>query len=416
MASKRKSIAQLKSGKKQKKKLKDEDYNGNSPALQLSMSLPDDKSSQCEKINNVGKSLTSSAKLMNEPSIISCFRKQKQQETKSVSCPVCERMVFYQKINQHLDGGCCEKFLVPRENDLATSKSQLQLDIKCGEENNEKCQNDHMYEDGDSGYGLCRLVAFNDTTPASLSLEKSSLQTSNENDMFKSSIITDISKSNVNTTSNTCSEDVNLNINLTSNVDKTQVLAKKKQININEKLHVAKQSISCSSNHSNHTISSSELDKIENFSDSIATKQIILDEKNLTSTKVNAEENNIFVPLDGNQNSSMDMVHIISSNVKTQVTNPTNDGDSTNFYEPYYLQNFMLTLNTVLSHDDDRRLFDESDNAIVKSFQNLSDCAKKLYVRLFQRKFKWFPKAKIQYQRIGDVLEPFFQELIDYGE
>ena len=383
MATKRKSTAQFKSEKKQKKKLKDEEYN----AYDCNMSLPVDKGSQCEKINNIGKSSLPRAKLMNEHSmsIISCFRKQKEQETKSVSCPVCERMVFYPKINQHLDGGCCEKFLVPCENDLAISKSQLcnkrsgqLLDIKCGEKNKEKCENDYMYEDS------CRSAAVDGTTPASLLLEKSSLQTS-RNDMFKSNTITDISKSNGNMTFNTCSENVNLISNSTSNVEKTK--------------------------------SSFELGKIvneiENLPDFIAVKQIIIDgEKNSIFSKVSADQNNIVEPLDGNQSSSL--VHV-SSNVTNQVTN-TNEGGSTNIHEPYYLQNFMLTLNTVLSHYDDRRLFDESDDAIVKSFQNLSDSAKKLYVRLFQRKFKWFPTAKIQYQRIGDVLGPFFQELIDCGE
>ena len=81
-----------------------------------------------------------------------------------------------------------------------------------------------------------------------------------------------------------------------------------------------------------------------------------------------------------------------------------------------YLQNFMLIITTVLSQNEDKQLFNDSDNAIFKSFQELSNSSKTLYVRLFQRKRKWFRTRNIRYPRISENLEPCFAELIKLGK
>lgn len=81
-----------------------------------------------------------------------------------------------------------------------------------------------------------------------------------------------------------------------------------------------------------------------------------------------------------------------------------------------YLQNFVFVITTVLSQNEDKQLFNDSDNVCFKSFQELSDSAKTLYVRLFQRKHKWFRASNIKYPRISENLEPCFAELIEVGK
>jgi hypothetical protein len=81
-----------------------------------------------------------------------------------------------------------------------------------------------------------------------------------------------------------------------------------------------------------------------------------------------------------------------------------------------YLHNFMLIMTTVFSQKDDKELFNDSDNTVVNYFQELSDESKMLYVRLFQRKYKWFRTNNIKYPRISENLQPCFDELIKTGK
>ncbi|KAJ7311273.1 hypothetical protein JRQ81_006887 [Phrynocephalus forsythii] len=79
---------------------------------------------------------------------------------------------------------------------------------------------------------------------------------------------------------------------------------------------------------------------------------------------------------------------------------------------PYYLQNFLMVLRTVLENEDDRRLFDEEDLVIVAKFYKLSAGGQKLYVRLFQRKLSWIKTNKIEYPEISRDLSPVLAELV----
>ena len=100
------------------------------------------------------------------------------------------------------------------------------------------------------------------------------------------------------------------------------------------------------------------------------------------------------------------------SNVKT--VNSENSQVAVN--EPYYLNNFLFVLNAVLSQEDDKCLLNESDNSVVKCYYDLSEHAKMLYVRLYQRKNKWFQENKIKYPRISENLQSCFKELIRTGK
>ncbi|NWW76853.1 FAN1 nuclease, partial [Climacteris rufus] len=80
---------------------------------------------------------------------------------------------------------------------------------------------------------------------------------------------------------------------------------------------------------------------------------------------------------------------------------------------PYYLQNFLVVLRTVLENEDDVRLFNDQDMNIVTKFYKLSAGGQKLYVRLFQRKLHWLKVNKIEYGEISVDLSPIIEELAE---
>ena len=84
-------------------------------------------------------------------------------------------------------------------------------------------------------------------------------------------------------------------------------------------------------------------------------------------------------------------------------------------HEPYYLANFKLVVNNVLSNKDDRQLFNEEDNGIIDAFNVMSSEEQKLYIRLFQRKHGWFRCSKLEYLRISNNLTPILKSLAEKG-
>jgi Fanconi-associated nuclease 1 len=81
---------------------------------------------------------------------------------------------------------------------------------------------------------------------------------------------------------------------------------------------------------------------------------------------------------------------------------------------PYYLTNFMMILDTVLSCED-RVLFDDDDMKVVNTFKQLPLASQKLYIRLLHRKYRWLSVHKIQYPEIGEDLTEQVIELITAG-
>ncbi|KAK7073069.1 Fanconi-associated nuclease 1 [Halocaridina rubra] len=71
-------------------------------------------------------------------------------------------------------------------------------------------------------------------------------------------------------------------------------------------------------------------------------------------------------------------------------------------HKGYYLENFLMILETVMNEPSDLNLFNDEDLSVVNTFNELSLQAKKLYVRLFQRKVKWNKVSKIEYRDICD--------------
>ncbi|XP_026783354.3 fanconi-associated nuclease 1 [Pangasianodon hypophthalmus] len=82
---------------------------------------------------------------------------------------------------------------------------------------------------------------------------------------------------------------------------------------------------------------------------------------------------------------------------------------------PYYLQNFLTVLGTVLENKDDRMLFSEEELSSIQRFKQLSVPGQMLYVRLFQRKLKWLQVSKLDYAEISSDLNPVVQELVTSG-
>ncbi|XP_036290509.1 fanconi-associated nuclease 1 isoform X1 [Pipistrellus kuhlii] len=82
---------------------------------------------------------------------------------------------------------------------------------------------------------------------------------------------------------------------------------------------------------------------------------------------------------------------------------------------PYYLRSFLLVLGAVFQNEDDSRLFDQQEQGMVAGFHQLSDSAQKLYVRLFQRKFGWIKRRKLEYGEIAPDLAPVVGELEQAG-
>ena len=91
------------------------------------------------------------------------------------------------------------------------------------------------------------------------------------------------------------------------------------------------------------------------------------------------------------------------------------ESGATTKQEPYYLANFKFVLESVLSSEDDAKLFNSDDMYFIDAFNNLSTEGQKLYIRLFQRKPGWFRCSKLDYQRISQDLKPAIDLLKEKG-
>eukprot|EP00062_Callorhinchus_milii_P002621 gi/632939207/ref/XP_007908186.1/ PREDICTED: fanconi-associated nuclease 1 [Callorhinchus milii] len=70
-----------------------------------------------------------------------------------------------------------------------------------------------------------------------------------------------------------------------------------------------------------------------------------------------------------------------------------------------------LSLKLRRARGEDRELFNEEDHSWITAFLQLSVDAKKLYVRLFQRKLIWLKVNKLDYAEIGLDLIPYIREM-----
>lgn len=82
---------------------------------------------------------------------------------------------------------------------------------------------------------------------------------------------------------------------------------------------------------------------------------------------------------------------------------------------PYYLETFLFLVNSTFKEPLYQHLFIEEDALVYNRFSSLSLDAKKLYVRLFSRKFQWRRRSKIVYDDIAEDLSPLLNELCQSG-
>ena len=70
---------------------------------------------------------------------------------------------------------------------------------------------------------------------------------------------------------------------------------------------------------------------------------------------------------------------------------------------PYYVVNFEFILRCVIEETDDKDLFNDQELDMVSRFHGLNLDAKKIYVRLFQRKHTWLNEGQIKYEEVQDL-------------
>ena len=93
-----------------------------------------------------------------------------------------------------------------------------------------------------------------------------------------------------------------------------------------------------------------------------------------------------------------------------QTDNSTTEQEKSEQFD-FYLSNFTNALESVLNEEQFYQLFNENDLKTIEKFNSFNKYTKMLYVRLFQRKFKWHSIENIKYERISTDLNPFLDEL-----
>ncbi|XP_043192004.1 fanconi-associated nuclease 1-like [Amphibalanus amphitrite] len=123
----------------------------------------------------------------------------------------------------------------------------------------------------------------------------------------------------------------------------------------------------------------------------------------LTSESARSSTRTLTADADAELNLSVEEEEILSQEFSTEMPevallSPQKSDSS----QPYYLQNFLFIINSVLSDDLHTPLLDDDDLNVISSFRSLPAAAQMLYVRMFQRKHAWLRPEKLRYTEIGD--------------
>ncbi len=82
---------------------------------------------------------------------------------------------------------------------------------------------------------------------------------------------------------------------------------------------------------------------------------------------------------------------------------------------PYYVVNFEHVLRCVLDETDDgETLLDAADWATVRAYRELSLDARRLFVRLFQRRHAWLQRGQVKYDEVADT-DAALKDLVGAG-
>ena len=310
----------------------------------------------------------------------------KSHKPRTVSCPVCDKLVLLSTINRHLDSNC--------ESDTSgKSQEDSNQNIRSSKVNGaQKCDKENavwLPSNLVSNYASKKNVMESKECKVDGRLTQTNESLIPSKDMLSNGngFNVDIPCANVRTRG----EHRNESIKHLKNDD-----------------HSSFQEIFEGDFHGSLTDTTKELSsKGKTAKSVIADEESELEEKNMLTTPglqdLSKDATNSDKSKDDNEEHE-------ENKLETQV------GELQNNYEPYYLANFKLVLSNVMSNEDDRQLFNEQDNEVIDQFNAMSPEEQKLYIRLFQRKRGWFRCAKLDYPKICKDLKPATDLLIEKGE
>ena len=334
---------------------------------------------------------------------------KKPYNPKTVSCPMCEKLVILSKINLHLDNSC-EGYLGQHSNSSSkhTHKVNELLGSNCNKDVKERVSEMSRDRTTKSNNG-----EINAKSPQKMDPSVHEVSSTSETSvivldpavvpLLKTSNKMDRSDGSCGTSNQCCGIVCDNNAKQDSSSQSLHVCVKcvvetqEQILTHNDGISQAKQKNSPTDPLQSST---EELDK------SLAREEILTLNNGILQTK--------------QVNSSTVQSDTCSSteelNKRPAEENLENSNDQENKdHEPYYLANFKLVLNNVLSNEDDRQLFNEPDNKFIDAFNGMSSEEQKLYIHLFQRKRGWFRCSKLEYPRISNNLTPILNSLVQKG-
>jgi len=322
-------------------------------------------------------------------SILNFFAAKEKREEKKVNCPICEKEVLYKTINTHLD--TCKQ--APSSN--SSNNSQ---ELKNGSENVFELKNVKV---NTNMKGLDDMSDNKNDTSINTNNKRKieEVATDERSDAKK---VRKLDEDDISLSDNDFGDDDLLNFFTQSSQSKTEFT------NTNDK---------CNSD-ATKTINLDKVQMIETFkspdkfTNSPTQERIILSpslsynlaryggEKALsqTSTQFVRTSSKTAAEKYGKRKSS----HIKLPDLpQHDPYTPRKRQDPS--YIPYYVTNFEYTINCVIDCTDDWELFNQDELDMIETYRNLPLSAKKLYVRLFNRKHAWILESGMKYDECPDV-------------
>lgn len=293
---------------------------------------------------------------------------------KTVPCPMCEKVVILSKINQHLDNNCQSYFgLHNLSSNKTTSKANRLPGLNSHREPAKK----------ENVSGICLDKA---TSVQNCKVDSKSPRSKDENLSPPSQVSSTLE---------------------TAVIIDSDVASVEKELN-----EVNRTKGNCDTLNNGCDVTFDGIAQQKSSSQHSFAKCVAETDKILTQDNGNLQTNQIIdLPSDQSKCSSTEER---KESLAEENTENFNNHENTD-YEPYYLANFKLVLNNVLSNEDDRKLFNDSDNHVIDTFNGMSAEQQKLYIRLFQRKRGWFRCSKLEYPKINSNLTPILNLLVQKG-
>ena len=324
---------------------------------------------------------------------------------KTVSCPMCKKLVILSKINLHLDNNC-EGYLGQHSNSLSkhACKPNELLGSNCSKDVKERVSvmsHNRTAKSNDS--------EINAKSPRKMDPLVHEVSTTSETSIILDLPVLPLAKmsNKMNRSDGSCgtsNQSCGIVCNGNTKQDSSSQSPRTKWVVETQEQILTHNDSPLQAKQRNPPTDQLQL-STEELNKSIAEEEILtLNNEILQTKQVNSST--------GLSDSSTEEL-----NKRPAEENLENSNDQENKdHEPYYLANFKLVLNNVLSNEDDSQLFNEPDNKIIDAFNGMSPEEQKLYIRLFQRKRGWFRCSKLEYPRISNNLTPILNSLVQKGK